>query len=107
MNFSSIITKNIKYNIRSYLAYLIGNSIIETILFLFLNLTFSDSFKNADDSFPVKSNMGEMIIMMVMFSVIFIFYTTITYTKTRGKEFGVYFTIGLTTKEIIRILLDL
>lgn len=105
MNFSSIITKNIKHNIRSYLAYLIGNSIIETILFLFLNLTFGDSFKNADESFPVKSNMGEMIILMVMFSVIFIFYTTITYTKTRGKEFGVYFTIGLTTKEIIRILL--
>ncbi|PJI08478.1 MULTISPECIES: FtsX-like permease family protein [Clostridium] len=106
MNLSQIILKNIKYNIKSYTAYLIGNTFIIAILFMFFSLLSSNVFmKVIGGSHQDSSEMLEaMITLMAAFSVVFILYTTISFTKYRGKEFGVYFTIGLTSKNIIKIL---
>lgn len=41
---------------------------------------------------------------MVVFSIVFICYTTISFIRYRGKEFGVYLTLGVTTKDLIKIL---
>ncbi|PRR84171.1 FtsX-like permease family protein [Clostridium vincentii] len=104
MDFSSMIIKNIKHNIKNYTAYLLGNSLIQCILFMFFTLIFSQEFMNADETIPLKANINSTVIIMVAFSAIFIIFTTVSFTKYRGKEFGVYFTIGLTSKEIIKIL---
>lgn len=106
MNLSEMILKNIKYNIKSYTAYLVGNTFIIAILFMFFSLLSSNVFmKVIGGSHQDSSEMLEvMITLMTAFSVVFILYTTISFTKYRGKEFGVYFTIGLTSKNIIKIL---
>lgn len=106
MNLSEMILKNIKYNIKSYTAYLVGNTFIIAILFMFFSLLSSNVFMNIiGGSHQDSSEMLEvMITLMTAFSVVFILYTTISFTKYRGKEFGVYFTIGLTSKNIIKIL---
>lgn len=104
MDFSSMIIKNIKHNIKNYTAYLLGNSLIQCILFMFFTLIFSQEFMNADETMPLKANINSTVIIMVAFSAIFIIFTTVSFTKYRGREFGVYFTIGLTSKEIIKIL---
>ena len=41
MNLTRMIFKNIKYNIKNYIAYLLGNSFVICILFLFYSLIFS------------------------------------------------------------------
>jgi len=99
-----MIIKNIKHNIKNYTAYLLGNSLILCILFMFFTLIFSPEFLHADETMPLKANINSTVIIMVAFSAVFIIFTTISFTKYRGKEFGVYFTIGLTSKEIIKIL---
>ncbi|MGL4771929.1 MAG: FtsX-like permease family protein [Clostridium sp.] len=104
MNFSSMILKNIRYNIKNYTAYLLGNSIIQCILFMFLTLIFSSNFMEAKEFENYKANFISVVILMLAFSLAFIIYTSTSFTKYRGKEFGVYFTIGLTSKEIIKIL---
>lgn len=104
MNLTSIILKNIKYNIKKYIAYLFGNSFIICILFMFLNLILSKAFMDSPSTSIIKNDLTSIVIIMVAFSVVFILYTTISFTKYRGKEFGVYFTIGLTSKNIMRIL---
>lgn len=104
MNFTSIIFKNVKHNIKNYLSFLIGNSFIMCILFMFFNLIFNKKFMNAKAMMFIKSDLETMIALMVAFSVIFIMYTTASFTKYRGKEFGVYYTIGLTSKNILKIL---
>jgi len=104
MDFSSMIIKNIKHNIKNYTAYLLGNSLIQCILFMFFTLIFSPEFMNADETMPLKANFIPTVIIMVAFSAVFIIFTTISFTKYRGREFGVYFTIGLTSKEIMKIL---
>lgn len=104
MEFSSMIIKNIKYNIKNYTAYLLGNSLIQCILFMFFTLVFSEEFMKVDETTPLKANFISVVMIMIAFSIAFIIFTTVSFTKYRGKEFGVYFTIGLTSKEIIKIL---
>lgn len=106
MNLSGMILKNIKYNVKSYTAYLVGNTFVIAILFMFFSLLSSNVFmKVLEEGHQDSSEMLEvMIALMTAFSVVFILYTTISFTKYRGKEFGVYFTIGLTSKNIIKIL---
>ena len=99
-----MIIKNIKYNIKNYTAYLLGNSLIGCILFMFFTLVFSPEFMNADKTMPLKGNFLPILVIMVAFSGVFIIYTTVSFTKYRGRELGVYFTIGLTSREIIKIL---
>lgn len=99
-----MIMKNIKYNIRNYVAYLIGNSIIQCILFMFFTLIFSPKFADSSQGIDLRGDLGLILIIMIAFSATFIIFTTVSFTKYRGREFGVYFTIGLTSKEIIKIL---
>ncbi|MEQ8198819.1 MAG: ABC transporter permease, partial [Clostridiaceae bacterium] len=104
MDFSMMIIKNIKHNIKNYTAYLLGNSLILCTLFMFFTLVFSPEFMKADETTVIKANFISVLIIMVAFSVMFIIFTTVSFTQYRGREFGVYFTIGLTSKEITKIL---
>lgn len=104
MKLSSLMIKNTKHNIRNYMAYLLGNSFIQCILLMFLSLIFSKEFINYEDVNLIKDNLNLIVSFMLAFSVVFIMYTTISFTKYRGQEFGVYYTIGLTSKDIIKIL---
>lgn len=104
MDFSSMIIKNIKHNIKNYMAYLIGNSIIQCILFMFFTLVFNPKFMENKEFLALKGELNTIVIFMTAFSAAFIIFTTVSFTKYRGREFGVYFTIGLTSKEIIKIL---
>lgn len=106
MNLQKMIFKNAKYNIKNYTAYLLGNSFIIAILFMFFNLTLSAEFMETQETtLEIKNSLNSTVGLMVAFSIAFIIYTTISFTKYRGKEFGIYFTIGLTSKNIIKILL--
>lgn len=104
MDFSSMIIKNIKHNIKNYMAYLLGNSIIQCILFMFFTLVFSPKFMENKEFLALKGDLNTIVILMIAFSAAFIIFTTVSFTKYRGREFGVYFTMGLTSKEIIKIL---
>ena len=105
MTLSSLTFKNIKHNIKNYGAYLLGNSFIIGILLMFFSLVFSNEFMAIPETSPIKENFISMVGLMIAFSVAFIMYTTVSFTKFRGKEFGVYFTIGLTSKNIMKILI--
>ncbi|WP_310938500.1 ABC transporter permease [Clostridium sp. SHJSY1] len=71
---------------------------------MFFTLSFSPDFMNIDEPAFIKNDFPPVVVLMVAFSITFIIFTTVSFTKYRGKEFGVYFTIGLTWKEIIKIL---
>jgi len=106
MNLRKMIFKNVKYNIKNYAAYLLGNSFIIAILFMFFSLALSSEFMETQKTnVEITNSLDSTIGLMVGFSIAFIIYTTVSFTKYRGKELGIYFTIGLTSKNIINILL--
>lgn len=104
MKFNELILKNIKYNIKNYIAYLLGTSIVLSMLFMFFNFLYSDVFIEKSKEIFKGPEKNIIIGIMTIFLIAFVMYITVTFMKTRGKELGVYYTIGLTSKEILRIL---
>lgn len=104
MTFSSIIIKNIKFNFKKYIAYFIANSFIIAVLLMYGSLMFSKEFIEGSKANGLTDNVISMLILMIVFSIVFISYTTISFIRYRGKEFGVYLTLGVTTKDLRKIL---
>lgn len=105
MKLSSMILKNITCNAKKYSTYLLGNSFIICILFMFFSLASSKVFMSKLQVSAVNNEvLISILVLMVAFSLMFILYTTISFTKYRAKELGIYFTIGLTSKDIVKVL---
>lgn len=102
MNFANIIRKNFFYHFKKYLSNFLVNSLIVTLLFLLtslLNITMRSTSLGT-----LYEAVGIALWMIVLFSVLFISYTHISFLRYRGKEFGMYITLGMTTKDVVRIL---
>ncbi|MPQ33072.1 ABC transporter permease [Clostridium estertheticum] len=104
MTFSSIIIKNIKFNFKKYIAYFIANSFIIAVLLMYGSLVFSKEFTEGSKATGLTDNVMTTLMIMIVFSIVFISYTTISFIRYRGKEFGVYLTLGVTTKDLRKIL---
>ena len=45
------------------------------------------------------------LMALIIFAIVFITYTNISFLKNRGKEFGMYLTLGMTRKDLIKIVI--
>lgn len=104
MTFSSIIIKNIKFNFKKYTAYFMTNSFIIAVLLMYGSLVFSKEFIEDSKANGLTNSVISTLMLMIIFSIVFISYTTISFIRYRGKEFGVYLTLGVTTKDLRKIL---
>ncbi|SHI96371.1 FtsX-like permease family protein [Clostridium cavendishii DSM 21758] len=105
MTFSSIIRKNFIHNFNKYISFYFVNSLIVAMLFMYGSLAFNriileNSYKTSLDKVVNTSLMG-----LIIFSIIFITYTNVAFLKNRGKEFGMYMTLGMTTKDLSRLII--
>ncbi len=105
MNFNNIVLKNLKYNFTKFISYIFVNIFVIAVLFTYGSIVFN---KNITED-PILSatmdfvNMG--IIAILLFSIVFISYTGVYFIKTRGKELGVYLTLGMTKNDLIKMIL--
>ncbi len=107
MKFSGIVWKNFKFGIRKYIAFFLCSTFTISIFFIFCNLSFS---KEIND-FMNRAGMGSeyvfsiMVIILSIFSVGFISYINSSKNKSRSKEFGLYMTMGMTYRDISRLII--
>ncbi len=105
MTYTNIVLKNLKHNMTKFTSYIFVNMFVISILFTYGSIVFN---KNITED-PILSatmdfvNMG--IIAILLFSIIFISYTGVYFIKTRGQELGVYLTLGMTKKDLTKMLL--
>ncbi|MEK5055242.1 ABC transporter permease [Niallia sp. FSL K6-0212] len=99
MNFSSIVYKNLKYNLTRYISFYLVNSFIVAVLFMYGTLYFNDSIP-----VNIKNILNFTFVALVLFCIIFISYTQTYFVKFRGKEFGVYLTLGMTTRDLKKMI---
>lgn len=104
MHFNSIILKNLKYNFNKYISFYLVNSLIITILFMYGSLIFNDSIINQMKDRSLYETIALSLLGLIIFSIIFISYTNIALLKQRGKEFGMYLTLGMTTKDLLKLI---
>lgn len=103
MTLSQIVLKNLKYNSRRFTSFLFANSFVVAVLFMYGTLLFNDKLLNGVAMELASSLISYAAYATLAFSVIFISYVGIHFVKSRGKEFGVYLTLGMTTKDLIRM----
>ncbi|MGL4450889.1 MAG: FtsX-like permease family protein [Sarcina sp.] len=104
MTFTSIIKKNFKFNFNKFLSFFLVNTAVIALMIMYSSLIFNDKLLNV-----AKGGGLERVILtglggLIAFCLVFITYTNIVFLKNRGKEFGMYLTLGMTTKELTKIV---
>lgn len=104
MTFRHIVNKNLRYNFRRFISYVFVNSFVVAVLFMYGSLLFNEILAQ-DDAMKVASDYIKIAAYaIILFSIAFVSYTGIYFVKSRGREFGVYLTLGMTTRDLIRMI---
>lgn len=105
MTFAHIIIKNLKHNITKFTSYIFVNVFVISMLFTYGSIIFNP--KISED--PVLSSAMDFVyigvVSILLFSIIFISYTGVYFIKTRGKELGVYLTLGMTKSNLTKMII--
>ncbi|GGA32076.1 ABC transporter permease [Paenibacillus physcomitrellae] len=104
MTFRHVILQNLKFNTRRFLSYLFVNSFVVAVLFLYGSLLFNEILARDPAMKLAKSYVNGAAYAIVLFSIVFVAYTGIYFVKSRGREFGVYLTLGMTTRDLSRMI---
>lgn len=106
MKTSKLAYRNFKGNFYRYAMYALSNAFAVTAFFIFANFVFHPEFdpKNLGGheiaAMGAISGMIASQIIIVMFSILFVGYSTSIFLKSRGKEFGLLSLYGMTKKQI-------
>lgn len=101
MTFRHIFTQNLVHNLKQFISYLFVNSFVIAVLFMYGSLLFNVNLQKGEIVDLVNSFTVYGAYATIVFSIIFVSYTGIYFVKSRGKEFGVYLTLGMTSKDLI------
>lgn len=105
MTFYSIIIKNIKHNISKYLSMYLVNVMTVAMIFMYGSLLFNSAISlGYVEQNDIRANLQLGLFTLIMFSFVFLIYTYHALIRNRGKEFGTYLTIGLTRRELTKVL---
>lgn len=100
--FRSMALTNIRNNRKFYLPYIL--TIILTVA-MFFNMCSISRNQQYEEFATVKEILGFGVVIIGIFSVIFLFYTNSFLMKRRKKELGLYHILGLEKRHISRILI--
>ncbi|MGO3048801.1 bacitracin ABC transporter permease [Staphylococcus casei] len=104
MNFNQIVLKNFSKNIRHYAMFIFSLIVSIVLFFSFVTLKYTDSINNENSMKVIKkgSEIGANFLFFII--VVFLLYASHLFIKRRTREFALYQLIGLTRKNIIRML---
>ncbi|RDY28187.1 ABC transporter permease [Romboutsia weinsteinii] len=105
MTFSSIVKKNFSHNFKKYISFYFVNSLIIAMLFMYGSLMFNSAIVEEVGTSSLYYTVNMALMGITLFSIVFITYTNISFLKNRGKEFGMYLTLGMTSKDLIKLIL--
>ncbi|WP_106532183.1 FtsX-like permease family protein [Planomicrobium soli] len=100
--FSSLALRNIRSNKQLYIPYLLSSTAIIMMFYLMASLMTNKFVQERSSSLPTLFGIG--VIVIGIFSVIFILYTNSFLIKRRKKEIGLYGILGLEKKHVAKIL---
>ncbi|KAA8746114.1 FtsX-like permease family protein [Paenibacillus sp. UASWS1643] len=110
MNFRQFAINNVVRNKRIYLAHFLSSTFSVMIFFIYALLLFhpdlKDGLKGSSGTVTLLANQGFMIaeVIIFIFSFLFLLYSVGSFLKTRKKEFGIFLIIGMTRKQMNRLL---
>ncbi|MBC5638749.1 ABC transporter permease [Ornithinibacillus sp. BX22] len=107
MTFIELVWKMAKVNYRKYLFYFLCNSFVVMVFFMFSTVYFNEGIRNANEMDGESLSTILMIpsVALIVFTVFFIHYAHSVFIKRRKKEFGLFLMVGMSDKDISKVLL--
>ncbi|PRT14449.1 ABC transporter permease [Bacillus toyonensis] len=104
MTFWQFAFKNVTRNSRAYFAYFLSSAFSIAVFFSFAVYLFHPRLQNLDTSNMISGLMVFSEVVIVFFSVFFLLYSTGTFLKVRKKQFGVLTVLGISRKQLKRLV---
>lgn len=105
MKFSQIVIKNLKNSLKNYFIYLLSLTISIIMFFSFdtLKYTNSSSGEATTKLITTAADIGEKFLFIII--IVFLLYANSLFLKRRMKSFGLFQLVGLTRKDLMKMLL--
>ncbi|MDO5649061.1 MAG: ABC transporter permease [Gallicola sp.] len=94
----------IRKNKEFYFPYILSSMGIIALFYIVLNLSNTESLKDFYGMGSLQLLLGAAVIVVGVFSLVFLFYTNNFLMKRRKKEFAIYSILGMEKKHLIRVL---
>ncbi|MBZ9609056.1 ABC transporter permease [Clostridium estertheticum] len=105
MTFKDVTIKNFRSNIRRYFSYFLCSTFSIMTFFIYATLLFNDAINEKTKENQIILIFILSIAALTVFSVFFINYAHSSFIKSRNKEFGIYMSLGMTNKDLKKIIL--
>lgn len=104
MNFREFATKNVLRNIKAYFAYFLSSTISAALLFSLIMFMFHPELNTSEFVSYIQSALKISQIIAYVFLCFFVFYSVSVFLKSRYKEFGTLFILGISKKQIKQMI---
>lgn len=105
MSFSHIVLKMIKADYKKYTFYYLCNSFTVMFFFIFSTVFFNEQISQVRETESIKFVLTIPMIALIVFSLFFISYAHSIFIKQRRKEFALFMTLGMSNRDIAKLLL--
>ncbi|MGE8004792.1 FtsX-like permease family protein [Lysinibacillus sp. NPDC093216] len=105
MTFKQVVWKMAKVHYKKYLLYLVCNSFVVMFFFMFSTLYFNKQIEQVKKLESLDYVLNVPAIALIVFMIFFITYAHGTFIKRRKSEFGLFITLGMTNRDISKLLL--
>lgn len=104
MSWHNLATKNMLRNLRRYLGYLLAATLAVTIFAMFTNFVDNPAVRNAPITAAASQLLVVFRVLVALFALFFVFYFHAALIRARNKEFGLLLTLGVTPRQIGRLI---
>lgn len=96
--------RNLRRGRQTYLPFLIASSLLTFALYSFSMITFNPgiSLMRGSEGFTLVMNLG--LVVVGLFTAVFLFYANSFLIRRRKKELGLYSILGMEKKHVVRVL---
>lgn len=105
MTFNQLVWKMAKRNKGKYIFYYLCNSFAVMFFFMYATVYFNEKIVEVKELESIQDALAIPGVALVVFTVFFIHYAHSIFTKRRRKEFGLLMTLGMSNRDIVRLLL--
>ncbi|WP_062109261.1 ABC transporter permease [Bacillus niameyensis] len=105
MTFSQIVWKMAKAHYKKYLFYFLCNSFAVMFFFMFSTVYFNEQISEAKQLDGVQDALKIPTAALIVFTIFFIYYAHFIFMKQRKSEFALFMTLGMSNRDISKLLL--
>ncbi|WP_043931045.1 FtsX-like permease family protein [Bacillus sp. EB01] len=105
MTFNGVIWKMAKANYKKYIFYYLCNSFAVMFFFMYSTVYFNSQVEKARKLDGIQDALAIPGVALIVFTIFFIAMAHTIFMKRRRSEFGLFMTLGMSKRDIMRLLI--